>query len=397
MDFTICQCCLSRRYDRASLRDQAVNAAILPRSEPLGEFHSYTEGKPQRSAARATRMRVTMMSKDGEERKSILTESGTNELEIIEFHLKKQLPDGREKTAYYGINVAKVREVIRVPETTDYPNAQRHMVGVFSLRDRLIPLVDLAGWLGIKTNPDPSHKVVIVTDFNKMANGFLIDSVSRIHRVSWEDVESPSQFLEAGENDCVVAVVRRDGNLIMILDFEKIIADINPELSMEKYDVTQDRKVLIDDRMMALRQGKTILVVDDSAFIRKMIETTLRTAGYNVITAKDGGEGLEMMTDFDRLAQEERMPVTGFVNAVITDVEMPRMDGMHLLKRLRDTPSYKEMPIVMFSSLMSDDNRQKALQLGANDTITKPEIGRMVGMMDHMLLGIAPPSPANNI
>lgn len=284
-----------------------------------------------------------------------------------------------------------------MPETTDYPNAQRHMVGVFSLRDRLIPLVDLAGWLGIKTNPDPSHKVVIVTDFNKMANGFLIDSVSRIHRVSWEDVESPSQFLEAGENDCVVAVVRRDGNLIMILDFEKIIADINPELSMEKYDVTQDRKVLIDDRMMALRQGKTILVVDDSAFIRKMIETTLRTAGYNVITAKDGGEGLEMMTDFDRLAQEERMPVTGFVNAVITDVEMPRMDGMHLLKRLRDTPSYKEMPIVMFSSLMSDDNRQKALQLGANDTITKPEIGRMVGMMDHMLLGIAPPSPANNI
>ncbi|MGL5974262.1 MAG: chemotaxis protein CheV, partial [Aeromonas sobria] len=274
---------------------------------------------------------------------------------------------------------------------------QRHMVGVFSLRERLIPLVDLAGWLGIKTNPDPSHKVVIVTDFNKMANGFLIDSVSRIHRVSWEDVESPSQFLEAGENDCVVAVVRRDGNLIMILDFEKIIADINPELSMEKYDVTQDRKVLIDDRMMALRQGKTILVVDDSAFIRKMIETTLRTAGFNVITAKDGGEGLEMLTDFDRLAQEERMPVSGFVNAVITDVEMPRMDGMHLLKRLRDTPSYKEMPIVMFSSLMSDDNRQKALQLGANDTITKPEIGRMVGMMDHMLLGIAPPSPANNI
>ncbi|MCF3096973.1 chemotaxis signal transduction protein CheV [Aeromonas australiensis] len=338
-----------------------------------------------------------MMAKDGEDRKSILTESGTNELEIIEFHLKKLLPDGRDKVAYYGINVAKVREVIRVPETTDYPNAQRHMVGVFSLRDRLIPLVDLAGWLGIKTNPDHSHKVVIVTDFNRMANGFLIDSVSRIHRVSWEDVESPSQFLEAGENDCVVAVVRRDGNLIMILDFEKIIADINPELSMEKYDVTQDRKVIIDDRMMALRQGKTILVVDDSAFVRKMIETTLRTAGYNVITAKDGGEGLEMMTDFDRLAQEERMPVTGFVNAVITDVEMPRMDGMHLLKRLRDTPSYKEMPIVMFSSLMSDDNRQKALQLGANDTITKPEIGRMVGMMDHMLLGIAPPSPANNI
>ncbi len=164
---------------------------------------------------------------------TILTESGTNELEIIEFHLEKQLPDGSTKTCYYGINVAKVREVIRVPETTDYPNAQPHMIGVFSSRDVLTPLVDLAGWLGVPTRQDLERKFVIVTDFNKMTNGFLIDSISRIHRISWNDVESPSQFLEAGEQDCVVAVVRKDGNLIMILDFEKIIADINPELSME--------------------------------------------------------------------------------------------------------------------------------------------------------------------
>ncbi|MGL6356407.1 chemotaxis protein CheW [Aeromonas veronii] len=332
-----------------------------------------------------------MMSRDGEERKTILTESGTNELEIIEFHIKKLLPGGNEKISYYGINVAKVREVIRVPETTDYPNAPHHMVGVFSLRERLIPLVDLAGWLGIHSNSDHCNKVVIVTDFNRMSNGFLIDGVSRIHRVSWEDVESPSQFLEASENDCVVAVVRRDGNLIMILDFEKIIADINPELSMEKYNVTQDRKVIIDDRMITMRQAKTILVVDDSAFIRKMIETTLRTAGYNVVTAKDGGDGLEILTEFERLSKDEDIPVTEFVSGIITDVEMPRIDGMHLLKRLRDSSAFRTTPIVMFSSLMSDDNRHKALQLGANDTITKPELGRMVGMMDNFLLDITIP------
>lgn len=143
------------------------------------------------------------------------------------------LPDGRTKTCYYGINVAKVREVIRVPETTDYPNAQPHMIGVFSSREILTPLVDLAGWLGVPTSTDISKKYVIVTDFNRMTNGFLIDSISRIHRISWNDVESPSQFLEAGEQDCVVAVVRQDKKLIMILDFEKIISDINPELSME--------------------------------------------------------------------------------------------------------------------------------------------------------------------
>ncbi|WP_047049762.1 chemotaxis protein [Vibrio mexicanus] len=313
---------------------------------------------------------------------TILTESGTNELEIIEFHLVKQLPDGSTKTCYYGINVAKVREVIQVPETTDYPNAQPHMVGVFSSRDILTPLVDLAGWLGVPTKADLEKKFVIVTDFNRMTNGFLIDSISRIHRISWNDVESPSQFLEAGEQDCVVAVVRKDGNLIMILDFEKIIADINPELSMEKYDVKVDRSVDLNQKMVDKRNAKTVMVVDDSAFIRSLIQDTLSSAGYNIIACKDGGEAHDKLMEIKRVASEENVPVTELVDAVVTDVEMPRMDGMHLLKRLRDTEEYKTIPIMMFSSLMSDDNRSKALSLGANDTITKPEIGKMVTMMD---------------
>ncbi|EPE0638188.1 chemotaxis protein [Vibrio cholerae] len=319
---------------------------------------------------------------------TILTESGTNELEIIEFHLEKVLPDGRTKTCYYGINVAKVREVIRVPETTDYPNAQPHMIGVFSSREILTPLVDLAGWLGVPTSTDISKKYVIVTDFNRMTNGFLIDSISRIHRISWNDVESPSQFLEAGEQDCVVAVVRQDKKLIMILDFEKIISDINPELSMEKYDVTVDRKVDLNQRMVTKRNAKTIMVVDDSAFIRSLIQDTLSSAGYNIIACKDGGEAHEKLMELKQSAKEENIPVSELVDAVVTDVEMPRMDGMHLIKRLREDDSYATMPIVMFSSLMSDDNRAKALALGANDTLTKPEIGKMVAMMDKYILNM---------
>ncbi|NOI64028.1 chemotaxis protein CheV [Vibrio aestuarianus] len=313
---------------------------------------------------------------------TILTESGTNELEIIEFHLEKVLPDGRTKTCYYGINVAKVREVIQVPDTTDYPNAQPHMIGVFSSRDVLTPLVDLAGWLGVPTSQTLERKFVIVTDFNRMTNGFLIDSISRIHRISWNDVESPSQFLEAGEQDCVVAVVRKDGNLIMILDFEKIIADINPELSMEKYDVKVDRSVDLNQKMVNKRNAKTVMVVDDSAFIRSLIQDTLSSAGYNIIACKDGGEAYEKLMDIERVAKAENMAVSELVDAIVTDVEMPRMDGMHLLKRLRENDAYRDTPIVMFSSLMSEDNRGKALALGANDTITKPEIGKMVTMMD---------------
>ncbi|KLN66629.1 MULTISPECIES: chemotaxis protein [Vibrio] len=318
---------------------------------------------------------------------TILTESGTNELEIIEFHLVKELPDGSKKTCYYGINVAKVREVIQVPDTTDYPNAQPHMVGVFSSRDILTPLVDLAGWLGVPTSKNTDKKFVIVTDFNNMTNGFLIDSISRIHRISWNDVESPSQFLEAGEQDCVVAVVRKDGNLIMILDFEKIIADINPELSMEKYDVTLDKSVDLNQRMVTKRNAKTIMVVDDSAFIRSMIQDTLSSAGYNIIACKDGGEAHDKLMSLIEVAKEEGLPVSEFVDGVVTDVEMPRMDGMHLVKRLRDSEAYSTVPIVMFSSLMSEDNRTKALALGANDTITKPELGKMVTMMDKYIFG----------
>jgi len=316
----------------------------------------------------------------------ILTESGTNELEIIEFHLVKQLPDGSTKTCYYGINVAKVREVIQVPETTEYPNAQPHMIGVFSSRDILTPLVDLAGWLGVPTSNDIDNKFVIVTDFNSMINGFLIDSISRIHRISWKDVESPSQFLEAGEQDCVVAVVRQNGKLVLILDFEKIIADINPELSMEKYDVTIDKSVDLNQKMVAKRNAKTIMVVDDSAFIRSLIQDTLSSAGYNIITSKDGGEAHEKLMEIAEVAKKENLPVTELIDGIVTDVEMPRMDGMHLLKRLRETEAYRNMPIIMFSSLMSDDNRQKALSLGANDTITKPQIGRMVSLMDQYIM-----------
>ncbi|MCG6302459.1 chemotaxis protein [Vibrio vulnificus] len=319
---------------------------------------------------------------------TILTESGTNELEIIEFDLEEVLPNGETKTCYYGINVAKVREVIQVPETTDYPNAQPHMIGVFSSRDVLTPLVDLAGWLGVPTRPAVERKFVIVTDFNKMTNGFLIDSISRIHRISWNDVESPSQFLEAGEQDCVVAVVRKDGNLIMILDFEKIIADINPELSMEKYDVKTDRSVDLNQRMVTKRNAKTIMVVDDSAFIRSLIQETLTSAGYNIIACKDGGEAHDKLMNLIEVAREENLPLSELIDAVVTDVEMPRMDGMHLVKRLRDSEAYKTLPIVMFSSLMSEDNRAKALALGANDTITKPEIGRMVSLMDKYVFNI---------
>lgn len=152
--------------------------------------------------------------------------------------------------------------------------------------------------------------------------------------------------------------------------------------------MTVDRKVDLNQRMVTKRNAKTIMVVDDSAFIRSLIQDTLSSAGYNIIACKDGGEAHEKLMELKQAAKEENVLISELIDAVVTDVEMPRMDGMHLIKRLRDDDSYSSMPIVMFSSLMSDDNRAKALALGANDTLTKPEIGKMVAMMDKYILNM---------
>lgn len=319
--------------------------------------------------------------------KGILLESGTNELEIIEFQLNKIQPDGSTKVAYYGINVAKVREIIKPPETTEYPNSHPCVTGIFNLRGRLIPLIHLAQWLGIHTEQQVDKKRVIVTEFNQMFNGFLVDNVSRIYRISWENVESPSQFLESSQNDCVVAVVRMENRLMMLLDFERILSDINPELSMERYNVADDRNVRHEDDYVSRRNQCTVLVAEDSAFIRRMLEDTLSSAGYNVLSAPNGEDALGILQDFEKEARQSDVPVTSLIHMLITDVEMPRMDGMHLVKRLREADTFTAMPIAMFSSIMSTENRNKALSLGVNDTITKPEIGRLVQLVDRHVLG----------
>ncbi|MBB5022799.1 chemotaxis protein CheV [Desulfurispira natronophila] len=328
------------------------------------------------------------MSHLTEQQQDILLESGTNELEIVEFQLHRQLSDGTVKVGYFGINVAKVREIIRVPETTEYPNSHPSVLGIFNLRERLIPLIDLSHWLRLATPSEsrPEQKAII-TEFNNSQSSFLVDGINRIHRISWEHVESPSQFLESRDSDCVVAVIRMSNRLIMILDFEKIFADINPSQSMESYDVSTDKKIDKGQDMVERRQSKTVFIADDSAFIRKLIQTTLSTAGYRIVSANDGAEAFDMLMEYEQSARLEGVPLDSMVNLLISDVEMPRMDGLHLVKRMRERDEFRYMPILMFSSIMSDENRRKALQLGADDTITKPQIGKLLELTDHYVFG----------
>ncbi|ODS04458.1 chemotaxis protein CheV [Vibrio scophthalmi] len=243
---------------------------------------------------------------------NILLESGTNELEIAEFQLITQFSDGTTKANHYGINVAKVREVIQFPKITDYPKGGEYVLGVFNSRGKVAPLIHLSKWLGMESVIHPDKKFVIVTDFNGVTNGFLIDAINRIHRVSWSDLHSPENISISDDNDCIIATVNLDDKLVFVLDFEQIIADINNRVDMSSYDLGLDSNIDMSVNKIKQRSQHSVLIVDDSKFIRDQLVTVASQAGYDVITASDGYVAWEIY-------QQNSATIT----AVVSDVEMP--------------------------------------------------------------------------
>lgn len=309
---------------------------------------------------------------------NILLETGTNELEIAEFQLKRILPDGSIKINYYGINVAKVREVIRFPEITDCPRASESIIGVFKSREDVTPLVHLAHWLRLGGGSVSDEQFVIVTDFNGVTNGFLIDSISRIHRISWSDLDASENLSFDSEQQCITASVMLEGKLLFILDFEKIISELNQNVNMGSYSSLCDPAIDMTKQSLLLRSQHMILVAEDSRFISVQIESVLTEAGYKVLMTKNGA-----------LAWDSYQAQSNTISAVVTDIEMPEIDGMHLCKLIN---SHKEStPTVVFSSTMTPENGRKAFSVGAVGTITKPNIHELVPMLDQLLITVIKP------
>jgi two-component system, chemotaxis family, chemotaxis protein CheV len=303
---------------------------------------------------------------------NILVESGTNELEIAEFQIIKELPGGGTKVNSYGINVAKVREVIRYPEITDYPKGNKHIVGVFKSRDKVTPLIHLAKWLGLSEKQPSSNQFVIVTDFNGVTNGFLIDSISRIHRVSWSDLEAANEISLAGEDNCIVASVNLDDRLVFILDFELIIAEMNSDINMSQYNLSTDNNVDLSPEKKRRRAQHTILIADDSKFILEQLSNVVSESGYLIETATDGEQALK---SYESNKQN--------ISVIVSDVEMPKVDGLYLCKTITSQPNHP--PVLIFSSTMTKENKLKAFEVGATETLTKPEIHRLIPLLDELL------------
>ncbi len=308
-----------------------------------------------------------------EDRQKILLESGTNELEIVEFQIDELDRNGGLVPCYYGVNVAKVREIIRRPETWKVPNTHPAIEGMMKLRNEVITVIDLAQILG-KTCDSLVPQLVVVLEFNNIKVGILVHSVSRIYRISWETVEPPVKMINDSHT---TAVVKMQDRIILILDFEKIVAELSGQEAL--YQIGDDQIV----GELAIDRGKRrILVADDSRFIRNKLCSSLRIAGYNVEEAEDGEEAWNMINAMHERCSMAGTPLKSELDMLITDVEMPRMDGLHLTARVRNDQFLKELPVLIFSSLASEDNKRKWRDLGANDIVTKPDLPNLVKLAD---------------
>ncbi len=298
------------------------------------------------------------------EKEGILLESGTNEIEIMKFTIQGE---------FYGINVAKVKEIMMAEKVKAMPHAHPAVEGIFKPRDTLITVIDLGYYL---TNDYLEHKtrdLFIVTNFNKMTVAFRVQSIEGISRISWKDIQKPDKTLTHGEEGVATGIAQCAGELVTILDFEKIVAEIAPETSIQISEVEQ-----MGDRPIC---DRPLVIAEDSILLQKMIDDALQRAGFTDVTDFNNGQeawnylkGIRHDSDlFDK------------VNLVITDIEMPEMDGHRLTKLIKDDPRLKHLPVVIFSSLIDDQMRIKGEQLGADEQLTKPEIGNLVHVIDKLL------------
>jgi two-component system, chemotaxis family, chemotaxis protein CheV len=312
-----------------------------------------------------------------ESNKKILLESGTNELEIVEFRLDECDSKGNVVPCYFGVNVAKVREIIRLPNLRKVVNTNAAISGMIKLRDQVITLIDLSCALNKNTEGIAADRVIVL-EFNRIIVGILVHSVSRIYRISWENVEPPVRAIHDAN---ITGVVKMEDRIILILDFEKIIG----ELSSTEALFSPGEELMLAHSAKN-RSEKTILVADDSNFIRKTMCSSLRLAGYNVLEAENGEEAWDCVTALRAKCAETGAPITDLLNLIITDIEMPRMDGLHLTSLIRKEGTLDQVPVVIFSSLASEDNKTKWKDLGASGILTKPDLPNLVERADSLVL-----------
>lgn len=292
----------------------------------------------------------------------ILLENGTNELEVLEFTLAGYS---------YGINVAKIKEIIPYQNVTPVPNSHPSIEGIFMPRDTMITAIDLKNCLG--RGESEQKGLFIITNFNQLDIAFHVEMVLGIHRVSWRDIIKPDATISTTDESVSTGIIKRDDKLIIILDFEKIVCDINPETGLKVSEISElgERK----------RSSVPILIAEDSPLLNKLIVDSLKKAGYdNLIHTENGQKAYDVIQQCKKDGT-----LNDHVRCIITDIEMPEMDGHRLTKLVKTDEATNHIPIVIFSSLVNDDMKKKGQALGADAQLSKPEIGNLVRIIDQLV------------
>ena len=286
---------------------------------------------------------------------------GSNEMELVDFRILNQQADGTVYEGIYGINVSKVREIIRVPELTELPGTPEFIEGIFDLRSVVIPVVNLAKWMGI-TPPDDLEKNlrIIITEFNNVLIGFIVHEAKRIRRINWGDIE-PATFASGAESldgSKITGVTRIEGdNVLLILDLESVVQD----LGLYEPDIEEIPHNLENFSGLAM-------VLDDSSTARKIVKDALEKMGFNVVEAMDGQEGLQKLDDLYEMYGES---LREQLKIIVSDVEMPRMDGFHFAANAKEDERFANIPIVFNSSISDHFSENRGIEAGGEAYLVK--------------------------
>jgi two-component system, chemotaxis family, chemotaxis protein CheV len=299
--------------------------------------------------------------------------AGTNKLEILMFTLGKDSRSGRRET--YGINVFKVREVMRIPAITKAPDMPASVEGMVSLRGSLVPVIDLAKYTNMQTDTQPS--IMIVTEYNGHTQGFLVEAVDTILRLDWASMKVPPDMLNAQLGGLVVAVTElTDKRLVMMMDVEKVLADTG------NFDTNE---VLLKHIKPIGLADRTVFFVDDSPVARKQISRTLDAMEVGYIAAVNGKKAWEELRRLADSADVAHIPVSDLIQVILTDVEMPEMDGYMLTRKIKEDQRFANIPVLMHSSLSSLSNQQLGKAVGVDEYVPKFEPQKLSQTLTRLL------------
>lgn len=291
---------------------------------------------------------------------NILLESGTNELEVLEFMVGGQ---------NFGINIAKVVEIMNYQPIVPVPDSPEEFEGVFTPRDKVISVIDLHKVLH-KESPDKEHDLLIICHFNQTDIGFHVSSVKGIQRISWEDIEKPPRISGDGSNNIATGIAKFSDRIILILDFEKIVSDMNRSAVIDTTGVSATGHI---------RSEKHIVIAEDSPFLNTLIRNTLKDAGYvNVVSFDNGKDAWDYVSGHKEMEGD----ILDQISCVISDIEMPKMDGHHLTKLIKDDEVLRRIPVYLFSSLINEQMRIKGESVGADAQFSKPQIGSLINYLN---------------